>query len=268
MKYHPDELIKTFSRHLQKLRLAQTSIRYYLSDIRVFLRFVYQIAGEDKIFPEAFESYENYLKSGTLPTKTINRKLSSLRLFSAFLLKQGVLKEDVMARVKNNKMSLSVPPFRLSSTFLLLVIFIVIVMVGAFLLSSSNTNLFAPNTFTPNPMVLSKTIQTNSSALPDLLRSQSINNIAVEGGNMNSEFTVESLGKDVILASTLSKKILLNLRSGDRVFVTPTSSFVGNYYVTESKGEFTVYLSEQQKSDFSFNWMIVSNQLPIDKFPN
>lgn len=268
MKYHPDELIKTFQKHLQKLHLAQTSIRYYLSDIRVFLRFVYQIAGEDKLSPEVFESYENYLKSGTLPTKTINRKLSSLRLFGAFLLKQGILKEDVMARVKNNKTSLSVHPFHLSSSFFLFSIFIVIVIVGGFLLSFSKTNIFTPNTFTPNPMVLSKTIQTNTSNLPELLRSQSINNIAVEGGNVNSEFAVESFGNDVILASALSKKILSNIKSGDRVFITPTSSFVGNYYVTESKGEFTVFLSEIQKKDFSFNWMIVSNQLPIDKFPN
>ena len=269
MKYHQDNLKTDFKEHLRSQKLSDATIRYYVSDVRVFLRFIYQISGDYEISPEMFESYENFLKSGTLPNKTINRKLSSLRIFSSFLLQKGLLKENIMKKVKNNKNGKSPRQFKFSTTAILLVIFLIIVAVGGFIISTTRKDFFfISNSFTPNPVTISHSIQADIVHPPELLNSQNIQDISVEGGTPDMPVTIVSFGKDTISEGEVVSKVAVPLHVGsDSIFLTPLSQIEGSYYVEEQKDYFLIHLSTPQKVDSSFNWLILSNQLPVDKLP-
>ena len=241
MKYHPDNLKTNFKEHLRTQKLSEATIRYYVSDVRVFLRFIYQISGDYEINSEMFESYENFLKSGNLPTKTTNRKLSSLRIFSTFLLQKGLLKENIMKKVKNNKSGLSARQFKFSTTAILLIVFFIIIGVGSFIISTSRKDLFfISNSFTPSPITISHDIQADAVHPPELLRSQNIQDISVEGGNPDVSVSISSFGKDTISAGEVISKVAVSLRY-DSVFVTPLSEIEGSYYVEEQKKYFLIH---------------------------
>ncbi len=273
MKYHPDDLTKNFKSQLRQQKLSEGTIRFYISDVRVFLRFIYQVSGDYEITPEMFESYENFLKSGTLPTKTINRKLSSLRIFSTFLLKQGFLKENFMNKVKNNKSKGgNTRPFKASPTIILLSVFIIVLLVGSFVFTAGNKDIFSITTSPiidqQKPITLTDTLKTTTSKPPEILQAQSINDITVEGNVPEKEATVTTYGKDAINSGKQEVKIVTaSTNSSDLMFITPTSPIDSSFYVEQKSGVFVVHLQQTQQKDFTFNWMLVSNQLPIDKLP-
>lgn len=269
MKYHPDELNKGFKKQLQKQHLSEATIRYYISDVRVFLRFIYQISGDYEITSEMFQSYENFLKSGTLPTKTINRKLSSLRIFSTYLIKEGILVDDFMQKVKNNRQNMQQRGFKFSTSLVLLGIFVSVLIIGSIYFSSTNKDIFSisTTTVTTNPVLLPKSLPTDAAHPPELLRSQNITDITVEGTSSVDMVTVSRYGKDSISVGEKSVPITKVTSSGGLMFITPTSPIVGTYFVGEENNTYILHLSEIQKNDFTFNWILVTNQLPIDKLP-
>ncbi|MDH7475901.1 MAG: phage integrase SAM-like domain-containing protein [Microgenomates group bacterium] len=110
-----------FREYLFAEKYSPVSIKNYLSDLRHFLGWFFSIfyptidSKKGSIMPQNFSisffferltaetitNYRNYLIYNKIPTKTINRRLSTLRKFCLFSFKQGWLKENLTKKIKN-----------------------------------------------------------------------------------------------------------------------------------------------------------------------
>lgn len=266
MKYNPNFLSTDFKTYLKNQKLSDSTIRYYSSDVRVFLRFIYQTTGEYEITSEVFESYENYLKSGRLPRKTINRKLSSLRIFNSFLVTTGILHDNMMKKIKNSSKAYS------SSRVLapqMIIVFIAIVLIGGFFFSQINVNTKKINPKeSVNTVAIPSTLRTNATTVPETLDGRNLHEITIESDDV-ATLSPKTFGTDFIQAGSTTKTIYNPSISKEQslVFITPTSAHDNYYYITQTNGAFTITLSKSLKTNFSFNWMIISNQIPVDMLP-
>ncbi|GEM_PF-1606396 len=270
MKYTPQRLKKDFTQFLVRQKLSKSTITYYVSDVRVFLRFVYQTSGDYELTPEAFESYEQFLKQGALPTKTINRKLSSLRTFTNHLLSEGYLKNNVMKKVKNNKREAR--PRTLypnAQTVIILALFLIIILGGGFLLSTNSTRTQNQFIQVTDEVNIPPSLSTNSTDIPERLNTQNAREITIEDSPIDG-LTNSGLiyGRHVIEAGKTQKSVYVSdMNPTTLVFVTPTSKIDTTYHVKEDSGFFTVFLSKPLETNATFNWVIILNQLPIDRVP-
>jgi integrase len=86
------------------IKLKPVSIKNYLSDIRHFDGWLAAhafISSLDMITHQTLEDYKNYLQKNSLPSKTINRRLSSVRKFFSFLVDQGHLQVNPSKGISN-----------------------------------------------------------------------------------------------------------------------------------------------------------------------
>lgn len=96
-----------------QVKMANVSIKNYLSDFRHFTGFVTSVIASDPerakrvegladlITSDLVIQYKNYLEQNNIPFKTINRRLSTIRKFCTFCISQGWLKENVAKKVTN-----------------------------------------------------------------------------------------------------------------------------------------------------------------------
>lgn len=82
------------------------SIKNYLSDFRHFAGWLTSRKAESNssnfdIQIADIEGYKAYLVDSSVPLKTINRRLSTIRKFCTFCISQGWLKENVAKKVTN-----------------------------------------------------------------------------------------------------------------------------------------------------------------------
>lgn len=113
MRVNNDNLIKDFLRKLQNEGKSFISIKNYKSDISHFLAWAMlklksfgsyaDSASEIAPFINKgfFNDYKNYMIENSLKIKTINRRLSSLRSFSALLYSTHSVDEDYMVGIQN-----------------------------------------------------------------------------------------------------------------------------------------------------------------------
>lgn len=96
MKDHQEIIIK-FSNFLVSKGVSPKSLKFYRSDLLNYLNF------SDPNTQYSAGSINSYLKLITSHSsvKTVNRKLSTLRRFSEFLLSQGITSSDFTAEIKN-----------------------------------------------------------------------------------------------------------------------------------------------------------------------
>lgn len=103
----------------RKKRLTRISIKNYLSDLRHFLGWLtFKIQSNPSLqqsISTSFDqsqfisiintniilNYKSYLIENNIPTKTINRRLSTLRKFCSFCISQGWIKENPAKKVSN-----------------------------------------------------------------------------------------------------------------------------------------------------------------------
>ena len=97
--------------------LTKISIKNYLSDLRHFfgwLIFELKVKNQKLKIEEIsinefincidasfIEEYKNYLTANSIPIKTINRRLSTLRKFFTFCINQGWIKDNPAKKVQN-----------------------------------------------------------------------------------------------------------------------------------------------------------------------
>ena len=90
--------------------LSPITIKNYLSDLRYFLAWLQykkQLSFEDKlsflnsITPELLLNYKEDLIKSKVSSKTINRRLSTLRKFFSFCISQGWIEENPAKKVRN-----------------------------------------------------------------------------------------------------------------------------------------------------------------------
>lgn len=108
-----------FTKHLENLNLSPKTVRNYRSDISHFtawatlrLRSLRLRSGQalqnetdenliNHLSPDLIEEYKTFQIVNKIPTKTINRRLSTLRAFSKFLQEQNLLNFNPMENITN-----------------------------------------------------------------------------------------------------------------------------------------------------------------------
>ena len=111
--------------NIEKKTLKNISIKNYLSDLRHFLGWLilYLKSHRSALINRSFQSplesqveiiklidtkiideYKTYLNENSIPIKTINRRLSTLRKFFSFCISQGWLNENPAKQIQNLKL--------------------------------------------------------------------------------------------------------------------------------------------------------------------
>jgi integrase/recombinase XerC len=108
--------IESFVKYLKyEKRYSEHTVRSYETDIRQFHNFVYN--NNENISEVEALSYNNIrlwiasLKSDKISSRTINRKISSLKRFINYLLKHGKITEDPLIKIVNPKNNKRLPQF-------------------------------------------------------------------------------------------------------------------------------------------------------------
>ncbi len=95
-------------------RYSQHTIISYRNDLEAFFGFLQVQFGEialPEIKPTYIRSWLADLKSGGITSKTINRKISALKSFFKYCLKQGMVSTSPMATIITPKMGKKLPQF-------------------------------------------------------------------------------------------------------------------------------------------------------------
>ena len=117
-RYNLDNFGASFREFLQNEGVSAPTLKNYLSDLRHFMGwfafYLHSKRGDnlksertelsslaEMIDFEAVTSYKMYLESNALPSKSINRRLSTLRKFCSFCIQQNWMKENPAKRVTN-----------------------------------------------------------------------------------------------------------------------------------------------------------------------
>ena len=113
-----DQIINGFLKDLELSNLSKNSIRFYKSDVLDFSSWLISQIRSTGAFVECLKdtipflkkshtfSYKIYLIQNKTAVKTINRKLSTLRKFSEFLSREGIISFDLCRDLENIPISL------------------------------------------------------------------------------------------------------------------------------------------------------------------
>ncbi|MEO5984573.1 MAG: tyrosine-type recombinase/integrase [Ferruginibacter sp.] len=111
----PLQLIQSFLNYLKyQKRYSQHTILAYESDLTAFFDFVQVQFNESEVkafVPAYIKTWLAGLKEHKISTKTINRKISSLKTFFKFLLREQLLTADPMETIISPKVSKRLPQY-------------------------------------------------------------------------------------------------------------------------------------------------------------
>lgn len=115
MQQTPEKNILAFLDYLKyQKRYSQHTIISYQNDLETFFGFLqnqFEESTLEGIKPTYIRTWLAQLKSQGITSKTINRKISSLKSFFKFQLKQGLLKVSPMATIITPKVGKRLPQF-------------------------------------------------------------------------------------------------------------------------------------------------------------
>ena len=91
-------MIDKFKDYMRELRLSQNSIDSYYSDVVLYEKYYKDSYGDDlnKLIFADIIMYKQYLLNNSISPKTINRKLTSLRTYNNFLIKEKIQTDEVI----------------------------------------------------------------------------------------------------------------------------------------------------------------------------
>src|SRR5215210_4651485 len=95
-------------------RYSQHTLLSYQNDLEQFFAFSlsqFNEAAVEKITATYIRSWLAELKAANISAKSINRKISALKSFFKFMIKQGVIQQTPMATVVSPKISKRLPAF-------------------------------------------------------------------------------------------------------------------------------------------------------------
>lgn len=108
-----DKEIQSFISYLHNVKKTSqnTELSYQrdLSKMQAYLEIALNVHEVNDVDQFALERYVNYLEKKQLKPATISRNIASMRAFFHYLVKQGVLQEDVSASLKAPKIEKKVP---------------------------------------------------------------------------------------------------------------------------------------------------------------
>ena len=115
MHLSPQQNIRSFLDYLKfQKRYSQHTITSYENDLSVFfdyLRMQFDESNIQHIKPPFIRTWLAQLKSEGISSKTINRKISSLRSFFKFNIKQGLMETSPMSTIISPKVGRRLPQF-------------------------------------------------------------------------------------------------------------------------------------------------------------
>src|SRR4051794_1594983 len=114
MQQTENSYIQKFLDYLRfEKRYSQHTIISYQNDLEQFFAFLSQYGdtGIHGITTPFIRSWLAELKGEGISSKSINRKISSLKSFFKFLMKQGVIKQTPMTTIASPKVSKRLPAF-------------------------------------------------------------------------------------------------------------------------------------------------------------
>lgn len=108
--YNVHNLEANFKEYLEKLNYSRTSISNYIADIRKFLAWYFFMLGQQGLnydlsylSRDVMKLYQDEMNSKSIPVKTMNRQLSSLRTFAKFCMTKGYIATNPFGDVPNMK---------------------------------------------------------------------------------------------------------------------------------------------------------------------
>lgn len=107
-KYNLYNLELKFKDFLISGNVSPATLKNYLSDFRHFLGFmtIKSLISDDffsSLNERNIKEYLDFIKNSNLPSKTINRKLSTLRKFSSFCLENNFIQANPTQKISNVK---------------------------------------------------------------------------------------------------------------------------------------------------------------------
>lgn len=113
--HQADKYIQPFINHLKyEKRYSQNTIIAYRHDLETFWKYILEEYGETELPRVSYQFIRSWLaeiKRDDLTSRSINRKISSLKSFFKFHIKTGNLKQNPMAKVITPKVSKRLPVF-------------------------------------------------------------------------------------------------------------------------------------------------------------
>lgn len=114
--YNPYNIEALFRQHLLAENVKPATLKNYSSDLRHFLGWL----SSEQLYDSSLQSiqslneknvrdYKEYLVINKIPTKTTNRRLSTLRNFFSFCIAQGWISENLAKKISNEKNPLDLP---------------------------------------------------------------------------------------------------------------------------------------------------------------
>lgn len=263
-----------FKNFLLKNGISNKSVKFYVSDVRLFVKWIEKTTNESTITKELFESYESFLKNSGLPTKSINRKLSSLRKFAEYLIKNRLMETKSKLRLKNSpknnirhidltkSMSRYIPTSNIS---LFSFLFLLIIISGVIFVSAREENgLFKTTTHGVNINLPVSISFQNDDYQKNLGKAAISGTKTIELDDdpvLRGTSEGDNFGKSEIEVGLAEKKIFVpNINASSYVFLT---SFSNNHiYIKEqSDGFFTVGTDKLSDLPIKFNWMVATKRM-------
>jgi len=268
------DLIKDFGRYLEYIDVSPSTARFYMSDVRQFIRWITKRDYQD-IDGRVVDEYIAYLRGKSTPKRTLNRKLSSLRRLSEFM------KKDFMKNVANEKVNLKSRRFKINTTAVAAGTFLVVASMVAYpkgevvdLTNPLDTTSKVRAEQIANKIDLTAPTQIKkvsggkvtivledpekvsfegADRLPLVLNASSQRD-SLEGGRI---YKVD--GEAVIYKGNTNTKVVNPLVDEEsKIFVTATADTGGQalYIAEQGYGYFIVALQKATNTDISFNWLI------------
>ena len=107
MHHLPNETLLGFENKLRSSSLSDKTIRNYLSDVSQFSSWMITLVGTNEFIPSLsssiIEKYRDSMIINAVTPKTVNRRLSAIRLLGRYLCDNGLLSHNPAQNVANIK---------------------------------------------------------------------------------------------------------------------------------------------------------------------
>lgn len=264
-----------FFLHLELLNLNKKTVRNYKSDFNHFLEWL-RSNNIHELNSERIRDYLNFLRTTNTPTKTINRRLTTLRHYAKYLRKYNITDYDLAENIQNfgtntssgdfTKQKQAVPILISVAIAILLILQVIITDEprspwDPILASSPDHKLSEEIKITDQPSFKNKKqeftiyLKDNASGKPVKLTD------AEKQILLNSDPEIKKSGKATLYKNQNSTIIYSEAVTADSlIHLTPTSSTNNQtlYIDIQKEGYFIVRTAHSADFDISFNWWITN----------
>jgi site-specific recombinase XerD len=100
------DCIRKYHDHLRVLNRSENTIRWYLQDSTLFLKYIENVSGEKKIVQIQKDDLRDFLATELnrgLSRSSVSRRVSGIKVFFRFLMRQGIIQDGTILQIKTPK---------------------------------------------------------------------------------------------------------------------------------------------------------------------